>query len=220
MNLSPLKLKQLKHDIASPLAAIKTVTNLNGNLGLTEKKLLEASVKRVEALIESLKPTEELYKGTNIYSCVNEIVNEKSMTLQRKNLKLITKFDMQSKEAICLIQSTEFKRVLSNLMNNSIDALDNQENKGLIKLKAKVENSNLYLSIIDNGHGISKEYVNQVTNLGWSHRKDHGQGLGLFHAKKSIENWNGQLKINSVFNLGTKVTVIIPIEPFKLSIAA
>ncbi len=38
-----------------------------------------------------------------------------------------------------------------------------------------------------------------------------GQGLGLYHAKNSVESWGGSLAIASTLGMGTTVTVKLPI---------
>ena len=214
MRAHKLEIKQFKHDIASPIAALKTFTQISEGLDQDEMDILTMSINRVEGLVSSLQMKEESIGLENIFDLTTQIVREKST---ERDSKIKIKFNQKSKEALCHVQNIEFKRMLSNILNNSISALGDD---GFIKINAEVNGANLKLSIIDNGHGISSEYINQVTNLGWSHRKSNGQGLGLFHAKKTIERWRGTLKINSIFNLGTRITLHLPIGYLPLSIAA
>lgn len=214
MRARNLEINQFKHDIASPLAALRAVTKISENLSQSEMDLLLMSINRVEGLVSSLEKKEESFGLENIFTLTNEIVKEKTIG---KSPKIKIKFNQKSKEAMCHIQNTEYKRMISNILNNSITALSVD---GFIKIKGEIVDRELKLSIIDNGHGISSEYISQITNLGWSHRKADGQGLGLFHAKKTIEKWRGKLKINSIFNLGTKITLHLPLGHSPLSIAA
>jgi hypothetical protein len=41
--------------------------------------------------------------------------------------------------------------------------------------------------------------------------KKNGKGCGLYHAKKLIESWNGEIKIDSVEGQFTEVTIKLPI---------
>jgi signal transduction histidine kinase len=214
MRAQKLEIKQFKHDIASPIAALATVAKMNEGLSQCERDIMKMSIDRVEGLVSSLSSKEESIRLENIYELTNQIVKEKMIN---NKFKLSLRFSNRSKEAMCHIQNTEFKRMLSNILNNSLEALSSD---GVIKIKAEIIGRHLKLSIIDNGHGITRENINQITNLGWSHRKIDGQGLGLYHAKKTIEKWRGSLKINSVFNLGTKITLHLPIGHSPLSIAA
>lgn len=215
--VNQLQVKQFKHDIQSPISALKTILKSTESWSNSEQRIVDLTIERIDELVKSLAPSEELYTHSNIYQTIQEIIEEKRIAHGLKSCKFILKFDAKAKSALCDVQPTELKRVLSNILNNSLQAI---EEGGLIKIKATVENRELRLSIIDNGHGISKEYINQITNLGWSHRKATGQGLGLYHAKETVEKWMGKLKVNSVFNLGTKVTLNLPIGHTRLSIAA
>ncbi len=214
---SHLQVKQFKHDIQSPIAALKTIVKSNESWNNSQQKVVDLTIQRIDELVKSLQSPEECYSQSNIYTTLKEIIKEKETTHSIKRCRFIIKFDAQAKSALCDVQPIELKRLLSNILNNSLEAI---EEDGLIKIKAHINDKALCLSIIDNGHGISKEYINQITNLGWSHRKTNGQGLGLFHAKKTIEKWKGNLKINSVFNLGTKIILNLPIGQTRLSIAA
>jgi signal transduction histidine kinase len=212
-----LQVKQFKHDIQSPIAALRTILKSNSVLKNNEYEIVGLSIERINDLIDSLQVSEESYSKSNIFKIITEIVDEKKTIHAKSNYKFKICFEREAKEAICNVQKTELKRLLSNILNNSLDAINED---GFIKIKCSIKEKTLNLSIIDNGHGISKEYINHITDLGWSHRKASGQGLGLFHAKKTIEKWNGNLKINSVFNLGTKVHLTLPIERNRLSFAA
>jgi signal transduction histidine kinase len=68
----------------------------------------------------------------------------------------------------------------------------------LVKLDYK--NNKILLSVKDNGIGLKKEYLNSTRTF------------GLIGMKERVYSLNGILKINSIKNKGTNVTVSIPIN--------
>jgi signal transduction histidine kinase len=71
-------------------------------------------------------------------------------------------------------------------------------------------NKNEYLiKIQDNGSGIQSDAIKNVFEPFFT-TKENGSGLGLAISKRLVEQLNGQLKMESVLNQGTTVTIILP----------
>jgi len=92
---------------------------------------------------------------------------------------------------------------LRNIFVNAIEAI---RNHGEIIIKLKRENNSLILTISDTGIGISKEVLEKVFDPQFS-TKDMGTGLGLYIAKKIVEDHNGTINISSRPRGGTQVIV-------------
>lgn len=210
------ELKQFKHDIKSPIAALKTLTNLNSNWDKSEHEVLISAFQRMESLIANLE-NEESYKNCRPYSLARELIKEKRILTKSKEASLKLNFEREARHAICNIQPSEFKRILSNLINNSLDSIDEG---GFITIKGVLNGDKVFISVLDNGHGILSDNIENITKLGWSQNKSNGQGLGLYHAKETLSKWRGKLHIKSIFNLGTKITLALPVKPIKLPVAA
>jgi FixJ family two-component response regulator len=96
--------------------------------------------------------------------------------------------------------------VLSNLINNAVEAISDT---GKIVIELSLIDSFVELKVIDNGCGISQELLSKVFR-GASFGKVDGSGLGLPHAKQTIEHFKGDIRIDSVIGEGTVVTLHIP----------
>ncbi len=113
--------------------------------------------------------------------------------------------------AFAQVDSTELKRVMSNLINNSVEAFSNQ--KGQIAVVVKKLNESTTIIISDSGKGIPSHLLEQLGQVGVSHGKEHtasGSGLGIYHAKKTIERFGGQFQIESKEGQGTTITMTLP----------
>lgn len=110
------------------------------------------------------------------------------------------------------IEPVLFKRVISNLLNNSIEALSDH---GKIILNLERRGANLVISIEDTGKGIPKEVLPTLSQRGVSFAKEHGSGIGLYQAKKAVHSWNGTFEISSELGSGTKVEILLPLVEKK-----
>lgn len=104
-------------------------------------------------------------------------------------------------------------QVLRNLINN---AAINTPTGGEICIEARVCDSQVAVSIKDNGVGISKEHLPFVFERFYRAdrsraRSTGGAGLGLAIVKQLVEAQGGQVEINSQIDVGTTVTFTSPI---------
>ena len=103
----------------------------------------------------------------------------------------------------------EFRAILGNLVTNSLEAIGV---KGTIMVKAVDAGGEVEISVTDNGCGISPENLTQIFEQGFTHGKQNGSGVGLFHARDQIESWGGSIQAESVLGIGTTLTVKFPVE--------
>lgn len=69
------------------------------------------------------------------------------------------------------------------------------------------------MSIYDNGRGIPSSILSQLGQYGVTYNKQFGSGLGLYHAKRTMEQFGGKLTIKSEFEKGTDVILTFPYAP-------
>lgn len=98
--------------------------------------------------------------------------------------------------------SSQFYRVINNLLLNSIDALTKTE-KPAILLNWKQIDSETCLEFTDNGEGISEENLSRVFDAFYSTKPNNGTGIGLAMAKKIVEMYEGFISVTSELQKGT-----------------
>ena len=113
-----------------------------------------------------------------------------------------------------------FLRVVSNLINNSIEA---SSKNNFIKVLYFFYDHNLYLVIRDYGKGIKPNNLSKIFNEGFStkpkgsHSNDELCGLGLSYANKKIVESGGKIWIKSKLNIGTKIIFSVPGLPIRMN---
>jgi signal transduction histidine kinase len=106
-----------------------------------------------------------------------------------------------------LLDPQQIKLVFSNLADNSIYFI--KEN-GKITVTTKIIKDTLLIEWIDTGPGIPKEALNKIFEIAYTTRID-GFGLGLFHTKAIVEEYGGNISVDSRHQNGTKFIIKLPI---------
>jgi signal transduction histidine kinase len=105
----------------------------------------------------------------------------------------------------------EFTQVILNILNNSKDALiQNNIDDKKITIQTYDDKSNIYICIIDNGGGIDKNIIDKIFDPYFSTKSNSGTGIGLYMSKVIIEShMHGLLTATSEEN-ETKFCIEIP----------
>lgn len=218
--------RQVAHDIRSPVAALNIVTqNLEGVDPDIREIALSASG-RIREICDDLLirasqgiPSESdpryaciarrHVSAEDIQSAINEIVSEKKLIYHaRETLEFQTVIKGSVVHSAVEMSIESFKRIVSNLVENAIDAIDDV---GSITVSIEMLEQELCLRISDNGKGIPKEAMALLGTQGASFGKSYGNGLGLYHAKRLMESWGGLCDIQSVIGVGTCVSLTLPL---------
>jgi signal transduction histidine kinase len=104
------------------------------------------------------------------------------------------------------------RQVILNLLNNAVKFTD----EGSITLIAKVAKNELIIQVKDTGSGLLPEEIPHVFNEFWQSKDIHGTGigtgLGLAICKYLIEAHHGKIWLESEKDVGTTVSVVIPVS--------
>lgn len=194
------------HEIRNPLTSIDGFAQLLMNIQDREK---------LHSYIE------EIRKGTQrINHIVDDIltfVRSKKMELKEINLKDLIENMLQAVKVQVIIEGVEepavrgeeesLRRLFVNLINNSIEAMD--EN-GLLKINFKKTNNFILTEIIDNGKGIDEKDLKNLFTPFFS-TKTRGTGLGLAIVKKIVDDHHGKIEMKSKLGQGTTTLVYLPV---------
>lgn len=204
-------LEQANHDIKSPLAVLEFLgQSLKGDD--LEQGMYRRALGRISEIISNSSPElEKTLDRLNIEALeklIFQVVEEKAALC---DLEFAVKNHVltEATEQMVVLNRVEFERVISNLLNNSIDASENS--KGSVSIDIYSDSSELSVALRDNGVGIDKENLPRLFKRKATFNKEKGQGLGLWHAKETIESFGGTVEISSEVNTGTEVKITLPL---------
>jgi signal transduction histidine kinase len=109
-------------------------------------------------------------------------------------------------ETLLEVNKIRFTRMIINIINNSLSATKHMN--GEIIINVADEGTNVRITINDNGIGIEADHLDKIKERGFSTKGS--SGLGLQYVEKVIQNHGGTMSIESVINIGTTTTIIIP----------
>jgi signal transduction histidine kinase len=104
------------------------------------------------------------------------------------------------------IDKERFTQMLCNVIDNALDAVDRE---GRVDVKTSRDQNGVYISIKDDGPGMSQSRLLEVQKPFVSFKKT-GTGLGLPLVKRIARAHRGALRLSSAENEGTKVEIFIP----------
>lgn len=207
--------EKVAHDIRSPLSAINLVMSRAKFDDPEFKEIFDGAVKRIDETATKIltqyrtktgRENEKLEK-VNLPEIINEIVKEKKVLNAKVDFETVT----NSESGLAFAIKLDMERIISNILDNSIFALKNIIEP---KIFISIEDSNdmISLSITDNGTGIPEQIVKLLGNERITTKADtnQGNGIGLLHAKRVIERFNGQFEISSQENVGTTIKISLP----------
>jgi PAS domain S-box-containing protein len=200
----------LAHEIKNPLTSIKMNTDiLEESLQLKKEDefpfvIIKKEINRLNNLVKDVllfsRQMELQYSDFDIKDLITELKFQLQGKIEKKNISLISKTD-------CIKISADYeklKQVFLNLIENSIEAVDNN---GYIEIRTDINNGELQITIKDNGAGIKngeKIFEPFFTS------KASGTGLGLSISQKIIEQHSGSLSLISSEPGNTIFRIILP----------
>lgn len=232
---------QVAHDIRSPLAALNMVLDTLPGVSSEQHQLAEGAAQRIfeisSDLLSKYKFDQQRDEKENTVltpaddhvinykelktiplACIlREIIEEKRAQYKMHNqLRFELDIPELSKNVNVNVLRKEFKRALSNILNNSVEALGDQ---GLIRVavdEVVEREERVVIRIEDSGPGFDSSIASVVgsrpgISLGKSSDQKLGNGLGLFHARKTLELCGGTLLISqSQVLTGAQVILELP----------
>ena len=207
----------IAHEINQPLGAMK-INSQHLNLLLKSKKekiLVKKIIKdndRAAKIITTLKgiflnnnPTYRSERFDIFIASLEPFFKE---LIREKNIRI--KFLLNSGVSVNM-NPDEIRQVLSNLIQNSIDALSltSKKNKA-IEIKTSVKNSKLICSVSDNGPGISKKMQSKLFAL-YESSKISNSGIGLWLSNYIVTKHKGSLILNKASANGAEFIIELPV---------
>ena len=207
---------QVAHDIRSPLAALDSALRDVAQLPESQRLLIRGAAGRIRDIANDLLEKHRDARtaaghllGPRLLSgLIGPVIAEKRLQFRdRPDVAIDFSPGPDSYGLFAKVQPAEFSRILSNLINNGVEAL---AGGGSVVLGLSREKGAVALSVSDNGKGIAPELLPRIGQMGETHGKAGGSGLGLHHARTTVEGWGGSFAVSSEAGKGTTVTLTLP----------
>lgn len=183
--------KKRAHEFDNQLAAIKGMLE-QGNI-----KELEEYVN----LLNEKKPKEQPIIDTN-HVIVNAILNTKYVEMRDKDILFVMKINDLSG---LTIRDDDLVVLLSNLLNNAIEACEQAKEK-VVKMKFVIEDNQIILSVKNSIAELPTQVDGKIVTSKTDHPEEHG--IGLKNVEEVVEKYDGGYVIdfdNELFSISMMI---------------
>ena len=215
-------IQETSHELRNPLAVIRA--NLDVVLGDPKATLEEFQFSgevasraaiRMSALVDDLlllahHERRNTHRGPILLSQVVAETVEDFFAFATRNDAVLT-LDVTS-EIKVIGDAAALRRALANLLSNAIRVVDSE---GSVKVLGGQDVEQVWISVEDNGPGLSPEDLEHVFQRFWkgkgSEVKESGRsGLGLAIVRQIVEGHGGQVTVRSQLGNGATFTIWLP----------
>lgn len=216
-------ISSMAHELKTPLTAIR---------GWAETILADEQNIDLNILKRGINVI--LSESERLYTIVEEILDYSKLKNSKISVKLV-KIDVLAElsEVVCIFKEkaklekkvlaydeydgvylilgdkNRIRQVFMNVLDNALKYTN--ENQG-VSVSANKQGSNVVISISDNGIGIPKDDLPNVTKKFYKANKNHpGSGIGLAIVSEIVELHGGNINILSEEGIGTTVSISFPI---------
>lgn len=222
----------IAHEVNNPLEAVTNLlylTKMASNLPEPARQYIDMADEELKRVAHITRMSLGFYRESNApaLTSVNAVLESA--------LELLTK-KVGSKRAVVLKEwdgdvqamavAGELRQVFSNLLSNSLDAIEEQ---GTITLRVSActafKNGCRCIrgTVADNGKGIDAALRQQMFEPFYTTKGTTGTGLGLWVSKQIIEKHGGSIRMRSSTNhsrRGTIFSIVIPVDAEQAGHAA
>jgi signal transduction histidine kinase len=215
----------IAHDLKNPIAALRNLTeiivdeyeSLEDREKLDFIKEIKNTSSNLFELLEDLLVWSRSQSGKIDFNPVKidlcyitkSNIDLMRMSARRKNIELIAKGECP---CFATIDVNMITTVIRNLISNSIKFTNKD---GKIIISHSEDESNIYISIKDNGVGMedsTRKYLfridSNISTIGTDNER--GTGLGLIVSKEFVEKHGGTINVESELGIGSNFIVTLP----------
>ena len=206
---------KLTHEIKNPLAVCKGYLDMldlnNKDKILKYIPIIKGEIERTLTLMDDYLDYTKVKiqkEEVDIYLLLNDIIE--SLELFFKENKINLEYSVPDDELYLRVDYNRIKQVIVNILKNATEARDINKEELIIKIRTRVTKNYFKIIIEDNGIGMDKDVLEQVTDLFFTTKKN-GTGLGTSLSKEIVELHGGKIKYLSEVGIGTTVIINLPI---------
>ncbi|SCY31052.1 HAMP domain-containing protein [Nonlabens sp. Hel1_33_55] len=207
--------KQVAHEIKNPLTPMRlTVQSFERRFDPQDPEAKEKLAEYSNSLIEQIDVMSNIASAFSTYATMPAQQSEETNVPKITQLALDIFNDSHieyyedSEELTAIFDRTQLIRVVTNLVKNAMQAAHDDRDPE-ITVSVTHDESNIYLKVTDNGTGVAPENEFKIFEPKFT-TKNSGMGLGLAMVKQIVENFNGNITMQTEYGSGTTFTVCLP----------
>lgn len=206
------------HEVSNPLASMDGVLQLmqrnERHIKPENIQALRQQVQRIKQTVRQLTdfahPTDYHWEQVPINSVIESALQ--MVRFDHRQRAVAIQKELAGQNTVVEVQTHALQQVLTNLLFNALDALDNVPEPELT-IGAACDGSECRVWVRDNGPGIAPEHLERVFEPFFTTKPvGKGTGLGLAISYNLIRNQGGQIDFDSQPGRGVTATIHLPVR--------
>lgn len=219
-------ISNMTHEFKTPISTISLAVEVLNDSSVEKSqarvsnyvKMIGDENKRLSLLVENILQTAILDKGEfklklqniDIHNLIEQTIHNIKLQVENKEGEITT--ELNAKNPVISADRVHVTNIVFNLIDN---ALKYSKENPKIKITASSDNEGVFISVKDNGIGISKENQKRVFDTMYrvptgNIHNVKGFGLGLSYVKAVVEKHGGSIKVESELGKGSVFTLYLP----------
>jgi two-component system, sporulation sensor kinase E len=198
LQLIERKLKKLK-----AAARDKETASLAESIRVCQEEVLRLDG-IVTNFLEAIRPRPPDLADTNLGDAIEEVLRFQERELADRGIEVnaVISHDLPT----VMADRNQLKQVFFNIVKNAMEAM---QPGGVLRIKTRSDDDNVYLLFGDTGSGIKQEDLVKLFQP-YHTTKHGGHGLGLMIVQRIMREHGGQVGVESNPGVGTVVTLQFP----------
>lgn len=164
---------------------------------LMEMEEYEEARNYIDKVFNDIQKVNKVLKTSN--PAVNALLQAKLLYAEKKGINMEVAVTSQLKDL--KMPSWEFCRVLGNIIDNGIYALQSKDINRILQVELYEDIKMYRFRIKNNGPEIPKDIKNKLFEGGFTTKGQAGEGMGLYIVKELIESYGGSISVCSDENI-------------------
>jgi signal transduction histidine kinase len=222
-------ISSISHDLKTPITAIRGYVDglLEGVADTPEKterylRTISAKAEEMDRLIDELflyakldlKRVPFALEPVRLAGFMADWAEELHFELEKRQVGIETSIELPA-QAEVMLDRDQFRRVLSNIVANSLKYMDKPDKK--LHLSVFREGDRAIVALRDNGAGIAADALPHIFERFYREETSRntqtgGTGLGLAIAKQIMDGHGGSIEAQSVKGQGTTLRIGLPLR--------
>ena len=208
--------QMVSHDLKSPLRSIYSLITWikednEKEFNVETKRyfeMIEDKVEKMDNLIQGILTYSKVAaaNGLNETTDLNEVIQNIKNTIHIPENITVT---IVNELPTMTTDRFRMQQLFQNLISNAVNYCDKE--KGLVEIASIEKDDYCIFSIKDNGPGIDIKYQDKIFKIFESFSQhEKSTGIGLSIVKRIVDNYKGEISIESQLGMGTTFFIKLP----------
>ncbi len=175
-------LRAQRHDFMNHLQVV---------YGLIELEEFSDTKDYIEKVYSDIQKVSRVMRTSN--PAFNALLQAKVLAGEKRGIE--TRLTVNSRFDKIKIPTWEFCRVIGNIIDNAIYALENSQGNKYIEIILHEDIKYYYFTIKDNGSGMPQDIIDKIFETGFTTKGNKGEGMGLAITKETLLNYGGSINV-------------------------